>query len=152
MVYGKCSSNLPSIFFQKNSKTYRGTKVESKRIFNDGIFILNFLTGIADGTPFYDQVYNVIDAEIKKFCPYKLGIVSWLDDHRKLQAIKEMEVGRIPPIEDLKDPFGDVEPKYPKVDYDLFYNVYHRQDSGRMFARSESFGKTRMKFFRMLQG
>lgn len=107
--------------------------------------------GIADGTPFYDQVYKVIDAEIKKFCPYKLGIVSWLDKSQRVQAEHEMRIHPLPPIKNLKDPFGDFEPKYADVDYDYFYNVYHKQDSRKMMARSASFGQTRRKLLRVLK-
>lgn len=105
--------------------------------------------GIAGETPFYDQVYKVIDAEIKKYCPYKLGIVSWLDKIQKGKAAHEMIVHPPPPINKLKDPFGDFEPKYAEVDYDYFYNVYHKQGSRKLMARSESFGQTRRKLLRL---
>lgn len=96
-------------------------------------------------------MYKIIDAEIKRFCPYKLGIVSWLDDNQKMQAMHQMRIHPIPPIDTLKDPFGNKEPKYANVYYDLFYNVYHNPGSGQMFARSESFGQTRRRILGMLQ-
>lgn len=71
---------------------------------------------VMETIPFYDQVYNIINAEIENYGHEKPVLISWLSqqDKRKLRDYLVRNISSI------NDPFGSMRPKYSEVDYNFF--------------------------------
>lgn len=79
---------------------------------------------VAPKISFYDQLYQIINAEIKKYEKGTPALVSWLTGQERSEALQELAKNGTPSISCLNDSFETNEPNYPNVDVDFFRKLY----------------------------
>lgn len=77
---------------------------------------------VNNNTPFYEQVYQVIQEEMQRSQPGRPPFVSWLTEQEKSNARNYPTV----PISSIKDRFVNPTASYPAVDANIFYRLYHQ--------------------------
>lgn len=81
---------------------------------------------------FYDQMYQIINVEIRKYQKEEPALVSWLTEQQRHEAKQELAENNIPSILPLNDFFGKVEPNYPVVDVIFFQKLYPASESSTL--------------------
>lgn len=83
----------------------------------------------------YDRLYQIICDEIEKVNPSRPALVSWIKDEDRTKAIEEST--EIPTISSINDPFGMIEPEYPEVNFDYFYESNEHNSVEKIFEMED---------------
>lgn len=92
---------------------------------------------VSDTIPFYDQLYRIITAEIAVYGHGEPAVVSWLRGSKRQEAIDDLRNHPKPDISSINDPFGMVEPSYPKANFNFFSRQFSAAESSKAGTRRE---------------